>query len=73
MSSMITVISGGEDSLKLIKALRNLLYDNEITVIANTSDALWTQGSLVCPDLDDILYLFSGQLNMQNWTGIQFP
>ena len=68
---MITVISGGEDSLKLIKALRNLLYDNDITVIANTSDALWTQGSLVCPDLDDILYLFSGQLNMQNWTGIK--
>ena len=71
MSSMITVISGGEDSLKLIKALRNLLYDNDITVIANISDALWTQGSLVCPDLDDILYLFSGQLNMQNWTGIK--
>ncbi len=68
---MITVISGGEDSLKLIKALRNLLYDSDITVIADTSDAVRTQGSLVCPNLDDIIYLFSGQLNTQNWTGIK--
>ena len=68
---MITVISGGEDSLKLIKALRNLLYDSDITVIADTSDAVRTQGHLVCPNLDDIIYLFSGQLNTQNWTGIK--
>ncbi|MBQ4414992.1 MAG: YvcK family protein [Methanomicrobium sp.] len=68
---MITVISGGEDSLKLIKALRNLLYDSDISVIADTSDAMWTQGHLVCPNLDDIIYLFSGQLNKQNWTGIK--
>lgn len=68
---MITFISGGSDSLKLIRAFRNLLYDDEIAVIANTSDCIWSDGNILCPDLDDIMYLFSGNLNTSKWTGIK--
>ncbi|MDD3407471.1 MAG: 2-phospho-L-lactate transferase CofD family protein [Methanomicrobium sp.] len=68
---MITVISGGKASLKLIKAFRNLLYDNEISVLSNTSDSLWKDGNLLCPDLDDAVFLFSGQLNTLQWTGVK--
>lgn len=68
---MITVISGGKESLKLIRAFRNILYDDEISVIANTSGCFWTDGNLVCPDLDDLIYLFSGNLNTAQWRGIK--
>lgn len=68
---MITVISGGSESLKLIRALRHFLHDDEITVIANTSDAMWINGTLASPDIDDLIYLFSGILNTAGWHGIK--
>ncbi|MBP2132899.1 LPPG:FO 2-phospho-L-lactate transferase [Methanomicrobium sp. W14] len=71
MLQMITFIPGGKGSLKLIRAFRNLLYDNEITVIAGTSDSVWTEGNLFCPSLDNIIHLFSGNLNTGQWEGIK--
>ena len=68
---MITVISGGRESLKLIRALRHFLNDDEIAVIANTSDAIWIDGTLASPDIDDVIFLFSGILNTGKWHGIK--
>lgn len=68
---MITVISGGSESLKLIRAFRHFLDDDEIAVIANTSDALWIDGTLASPDIDDLIFLFSGILNTAKWHGIK--
>lgn len=68
---MITVLSGGSESLKLIRALRHFLDDEEIAVIANTSDALWIDGTLASPDIDDLIFLFSGILNTAKWHGIK--
>lgn len=69
---MITVISGGRESLKLIRALRHFLGDDEIAVIANVSDALWIDGTLASFDMDDLIFLFSGILNTGgNWHGIK--
>jgi len=68
---MITVISGGSESLKLIRALRHFLDDNEIAVVANTSDAIWIDGTLASPDIDDLIFLFSGILNTSRWHGVR--
>ncbi|WOF15726.1 hypothetical protein F1737_02980 [Methanoplanus sp. FWC-SCC4] len=68
---MITFISGGPESLKLIRAFRTIHYDNEISVIANTSDNIWMSGNLVSPDLYDLIFLFSGILNTAKWSGIK--
>ncbi|EHQ35736.1 2-phospho-L-lactate transferase CofD family protein [Methanoplanus limicola] len=67
---MITIISGGKYSLRLISGLRSFLNDNEIAVISNTSDSFKMSGGIVSHDIDNLLFLFSGILNTNTWTGI---
>lgn len=68
---MITVFSGGTGTPKLIRGLRQILRDHEITVVLNTAEDLWMSGLYVSPDIDSILYLFSGLLNTESWWGIR--
>lgn len=68
---MITVLSGGTGTPKLIRGLRQILRDNEITVIVNTAEDLWMSGHYVSPDVDTVTYLFSGLLNTDTWWGIR--
>jgi len=56
---------------KLIQGLRKLIPDEEITVIVNTAEDIMVSGSLVSPDVDTILYLFSGSLDTSKWWGIR--
>ena len=67
---MITIISGGKYSLRLISGLRSFLNDDEIAVISNTSDSFKMSGGIVSHDIDSLLFLFSGILNTNTWTGI---
>ncbi|HJJ35734.1 MAG TPA: 2-phospho-L-lactate transferase [Methanocorpusculum sp.] len=68
---MITVLSGGTGTPKLIRGLRQILRDNEITVIVNTGEDLWMSGQYVSPDIDTVTYLFAGLLNTDTWWGIK--
>jgi len=68
---MITVLSGGTGTPKLIRGLRQILRDNEITVIVNTAEDLWMSGQYVSPDIDTVTYLFAGLLNTDTWWGIK--
>lgn len=68
---MITVLSGGTGTPKLIRGLRQILRDNEITVVVNTAEDLWMSGHYVSPDVDTVTYLFAGILNTDTWWGIK--
>lgn len=68
---MITVLSGGTGTPKLIRGLRQILRDNEISVIVNTAEDLWMSGHYVSPDIDTVTYLFAGLLNTDTWWGIK--
>ena len=68
---MITVLSGGTGTPKLIRGLRQILRDNEITVIVNTAEDLHQSGHYVSPDVDTVTYLFAGILNTDTWWGIK--
>ena len=68
---MITVLSGGTGTPKLIRGLRQILRDNEITVIVNTAEDLHMSGHYVSPDVDTVTYLFAGILNTDTWWGIK--
>jgi len=68
---MITVLSGGTGTPKLLLGLRQILRDNEITVIVNTAEDLWMSGHYVSPDIDTVTYLFAGLLNTDTWWGIK--
>lgn len=65
------VLSGGTGTPKLLQGLRKLIPDEEITVIVNTAEDIIVSGNLVSPDVDTVLYLFSGQLDDVKWWGVR--
>jgi LPPG:FO 2-phospho-L-lactate transferase len=65
------VLSGGTGTPKLLLGLRKIIPDEEITVIVNTAEDIMVSGNLVSPDVDTILYLFSGVLDFSKWWGIK--
>ncbi|MDN7026114.1 2-phospho-L-lactate transferase [Methanoculleus sp. FWC-SCC1] len=67
---MITFLSGGAGTPRLVQSVRQILYDGEIAVVANTADDLWISGGYHAPDLETLLYLFAGILNTGTWQGI---
>ncbi len=67
---MITFLSGGTGTPKLIRGMRRFLCDEEISIVVNTAEDIWTGGSHLSPDIDTVMYLFSGDLNTDTWWGI---
>ncbi len=65
------LLSGGTGTPKLIQGLRRIIPDEEITVIVNTAEDIMVSGNLVSPDVDTVLYLFSGLLDVEKWWGIK--
>jgi LPPG:FO 2-phospho-L-lactate transferase len=68
---MITFLSGGTGTPKLVRGARRHVPDHTISVIVNTAEDLWISGNHLSPDIDTLLYLFSGQLNTDTWWGIR--
>ncbi|MBE0525262.1 MAG: 2-phospho-L-lactate transferase [Methanosarcinales archaeon] len=65
------ILSGGTGTPKLLAGLRQLLPDEDITVVVNTAEDLWVSGNLVCPDIDTVTYLFADILDTSRWWGIK--
>ncbi|HJJ56496.1 MAG TPA: 2-phospho-L-lactate transferase CofD family protein, partial [Methanocorpusculum sp.] len=38
---MITILSGGTGTPKLIRGIRQVLRDEDLTIIVNTADDIW--------------------------------
>ncbi len=68
---MITFLAGGKGTLRLIRGFRALLNDQDLAVVANTADTLWTDGSHIAPTLDNAMLLFAGLINMKTWHGVR--
>ncbi|MCE5298332.1 MAG: 2-phospho-L-lactate transferase [Methanoregulaceae archaeon] len=68
---MITFLSGGTGTPKLVRGARRHIPDHQISVIVNTAEDLWISGNHLSPDIDTLLYLFSGKLNTDTWWGIR--
>ncbi|WNY27894.1 Phosphoenolpyruvate transferase [Methanimicrococcus stummii] len=64
------ILSGGTGSPKLIDGLRQILPDEEITVIVNTGEDIWSSEVFITPDIDTVLYLFAGILDKTKWWSI---
>ena len=67
---MITVISGGTGSVKLLRGLDRVI-DEEITIIANVGDNIWLYGLYICPDIDTVVYSLSQLLDEKRGWGIK--
>ncbi len=67
---MVTFLSGGTGTPKLLAGSESVFAPEETTVVANTGDDVELAGHLVCPDLDTVLFLDGGVLDTDTWWGI---
>lgn len=68
---MITFLSGGTGTPKLLRGMQNVMDRHEIAVIVNTAEDIWISGNHISPDVDTVMYLFSGILNTDTWWGVR--
>jgi LPPG:FO 2-phospho-L-lactate transferase len=67
---MITLLSGGTGTPKLIRGIRSHTDDKKIDIVVNTAEDVWISGGHLSPDIDTVMYLFAGVLNTETWWGI---
>ncbi|WP_128223708.1 2-phospho-L-lactate transferase [Halobacteriaceae archaeon SHR40] len=67
---MVTFLSGGTGTPKLLTGADAVFDDEETTVVANTGDDIELGGFLVCPDLDTVLFLGGDMIDRETWWGI---
>ena len=68
---MITFLSGGTGTPKLLRGMRELLDERDIAVVVNTAEDTWLSGNHLSPDIDTVMYLFAGILDTNRWWGIR--
>ncbi|OPY37399.1 MAG: 2-phospho-L-lactate transferase [Methanoregula sp. PtaU1.Bin051] len=68
---MITFLSGGTGTPKLLRGFMKVTDRHEIAVIVNTAEDIWISGNHISPDIDTVMYLFSGVLNTDTWWGLR--
>jgi len=67
---MVTFLSGGTGTPKLLTGADEVFASAETTVVGNTGDDVELGGFLVCPDLDTVLFLGGDELDRDTWWGI---
>lgn len=67
---MICVLTGGTGGAKFVDGLRQVIPQEEITLIVNTGDDLLWWGLYVSPDIDSITYVLSGLLSPERGWGV---
>jgi LPPG:FO 2-phospho-L-lactate transferase len=68
---MITFLSGGTGTPKLLRGMQKVMDRHEISVIVNTAEDIWISGNHISPDLDTVMYLFAGILDTDTWWGVR--
>jgi LPPG:FO 2-phospho-L-lactate transferase len=67
---MVTFLSGGTGTPKLLAGADDVFAPGETSVVANTGDDVEIGGHLICPDLDTVLYEGGDVLDRETWWGI---
>ena len=68
---MITVLSGGTGTPKLLQGLKEIIDLDELTVIVNTLENDYFSGVYVSADIDTVLYTMSDVINDEFWYGVK--
>lgn len=68
---MITFLSGGTGTPKLLRGMLEFLEEREISVIVNTAEDTWLSGGHLSPDIDTVVYFFANMLDTDRWWGIR--
>jgi LPPG:FO 2-phospho-L-lactate transferase len=67
---MITILSGGTGTPKLLQGITRVLDPKELRVVVNTLENDYFSGVYVAADIDTVMYTLSGIINCETWYGI---
>lgn len=68
---MITVLSGGTGTPKLLQGLKEIVDPSELNIIVNTLENDYFSGVYVSADIDTVLYTMADLINDEFWYGIK--
>ena len=68
---MITVLSGGTGTPKLLQGLKEIINPSELTIVVNTLENDYFAGVYVSADIDTVLYTMADLINDELWYGIK--
>lgn len=66
---MITVLSGGTGTPKLLQGLKQLIPEDELTIIVNTLENNYFSGVYIAADIDTVMYTMADKINDEFWYG----
>lgn len=68
---MISVLSGGTGTPKLLQGLKEIVNPKELNIIVNTVENDYFSGVYVAADIDTVLYTMSDLINSETWYGLK--
>ena len=68
---MITVLSGGTGTPKLLQGIKEVVDPSDLTIIVNTLENDYFSGVYVSADIDTVLYTMSDMINDELWYGVK--
>jgi LPPG:FO 2-phospho-L-lactate transferase len=68
---MITVLSGGTGTPKLIQGLLAHMNQKDLSVVMNTAEDHWLPHGYFSPDVDTVVYTLAGIVDDSTWHGIR--
>ena len=68
---MITVLSGGTGTPKLLQGIKEIVDPEDLTIIVNTLENDYFSGVYVSADIDTVLYTMSDMINDELWYGVK--
>jgi len=71
MSCMITVLSGGTGTPKLIQGIVQVTDPGDLNIIVNTVENTYISGNYIAPDIDTVMYTLAGIINENTWYGVK--
>jgi len=68
---MITVLSGGTGTPKLLQGLKEIVDPKALNIIVNTLENDYFSGVYVSADIDTVLYTMADMINDELWYGVK--
>lgn len=68
---MITVLSGGTGTPKLLQGIKEIVDEEDLNIIVNTLENDYFSGVYVSADIDTVLYTMADMINEKCWYGVK--
>jgi LPPG:FO 2-phospho-L-lactate transferase len=69
-ATQLAVLAGGVGAARMLRGVRHILADEQITAIVNTADDTVLHGLHISPDLDTVTYTLAGAIDPERGWGL---